>query len=58
MDKPTKEEVEKARLRNKHSVPQAAKLINSSVSAWYRWESGDRTMPAAKWQLYLLLAKK
>jgi len=41
-------------LREKHelSVAAAARMVYVSERNWRRWESGDRAMPEAAWELF------
>jgi DNA-binding transcriptional regulator YiaG len=34
------------------STTDAARLVHVSERNWRRWESGDRQMPAAAWELF------
>ena len=40
----------------KLSQTEAARMIHSSLSAWQKWEQGDRRMHPAFWELFLLKA--
>lgn len=33
---------------------EAAALVDSTASAWQKWELGKRNMPTAKWELFNL----
>ena len=55
MKKPTPKQVTKARLDAELSTGEAAKLISVSQRAWQYYESGDREMPVAAWELFKLL---
>jgi putative transcriptional regulator len=33
---------------------EAAQLVHSSGRAWQYWETGDRKMPPAIWELFLI----
>jgi DNA-binding transcriptional regulator YiaG len=52
---PTAAEVRAARERAGFSLKQAGETIFKSFQAWQKWESGDRTMSAADFCLFLIL---
>lgn len=33
---------------------EAAALVGATLRTWQYWEAGGRTMPGAKWELFLL----
>ena len=51
---PTLESIATARQRAGHTQAQAAAAVGVSARAWQQYESGDRSMPAPAWWLYLL----
>ena len=51
---PTPEAIATARQRASHTQAQAAASVGVSARAWQQYESGDRSMPASAWWLYLL----
>ncbi|WP_341928773.1 helix-turn-helix transcriptional regulator [Methyloversatilis discipulorum] len=51
---PTPEAVATARQRAGHTQAQAAAAVGMTARAWQQYESGDRSMPASAWWLYLL----
>ena len=38
------------------SASKAARLVHVDPRTWRRWEAGDREMPEAAWELFLLKA--
>ena len=40
------------------STTEAARIVYVSERNWRRWESGDRQMPAAAWELFQIKAKE
>ncbi|WP_081616895.1 MULTISPECIES: helix-turn-helix domain-containing protein [unclassified Thioalkalivibrio] len=48
------ESIRAAREAVGHSQAQAAALVHTDGRTWRRWEAGDRSMPLAAWELYLL----
>jgi DNA-binding transcriptional regulator YiaG len=38
------------------SVAGAARLVHVSERNWRRWESGDKPMPEAAWELFCIKA--
>jgi len=40
------------------STTKAALLVHVSERNWRRWESGDKQMPAAAWELFQIKAKE
>lgn len=51
---PKPELIAQTRKRHGLGVDQAAPLVHASVQRWTRWESGERRMDAAVWELFLL----
>ena len=49
---PTPEQIKQARSAAGQTQQQAAALVYVDGRAWRRWESGDRQMDAAHWELY------
>ncbi|WP_408611822.1 helix-turn-helix domain-containing protein [Chitiniphilus purpureus] len=33
---------------------QAAELVHARMRAWQEWEAGNRAMPGAAWELFLI----
>lgn len=53
---PTKEEVCAARAATGLSQTAAGALVHSSLRAWQDWESGERRMHPATWELFRIKA--
>lgn len=51
---PTTNEIKAARLDAGLLQTEAAKLLDASISTWQKWEGGQRNMPGAKWELFLI----
>ena len=49
---PTPQQIKQARSAAGQTQQQAAALVYVDGRAWRRWESGDRQMDAAHWELY------
>lgn len=54
MNNPTPEQVKQARATVGLTQKQAAEVIYKKVLAWQRYESGDREMDAALYELFLI----
>ena len=54
MKQPTPADVKSARISAGLTQKQAAGLIHKKLLAWQRYESGDRAMDAAYWELFLI----
>ena len=54
MNNPTIQEIATARATAGQSTTEAAAEVYAAVRTWQQWEAGDRTMPRAVWELYLL----
>lgn len=54
MIEPTPEAIAAERRRAGHTQAQAAAAVGVTARAWQHYESGDRSMPASAWWLYLL----
>ena len=54
MKQPTPADVKSARIEAGLTQKQAAELIHKKLLAWQRYESGDRAMDAAYWELFLI----
>ena len=54
MKQPTPADVRSARAAVGLTQTQAAALIYKKLLAWQRYESGDRAMDAAYWELFLI----
>ena len=52
MKSPSKEEVREARTSLSLTQEAAGKLINVSRKTWVKYESGERNMHAAFWELF------
>lgn len=51
---PTPEAIKAMREEKKLTQSAATKLVHSSLRAWQQWESGDRKMHPAFWELFNL----
>ena len=54
MKQPAPADVKSARISAGLTQKQAAELIHKKLLAWQRYESGDRAMDAAYWELFLI----
>lgn len=54
---PPPEEIKAARAAAKLTQAEAATLVYSTLSAWQRWEQGERRMHPGLWRLFNLLVK-
>jgi len=54
----TPEKIRKTRESHRLSTTEAARMVYVSERNWRRWESGDRQMPAAAWELFQIKAKE
>lgn len=54
--KPTPDQIRAARTLGRHSQDEAAQLVHVTGRAWRRWESGEREISGAAWELYLIKA--
>ena len=54
MKQPTPADVKSARVAAGLTQKQAAAVIHKTLLAWQRYESGDRAMDAAYWELFLI----
>ena len=54
MSNPTPAQVKQARANAGLTQKQAAEVIYKKILAWQRYESGDREMDAAYWELFLI----
>lgn len=52
MKQPTPDQIRSKREAHKLSATNAASLVHVAVRTWYQWESGDRHMPLAAWELF------
>jgi len=53
---PKPHEIIEARKQSGLSVAKAARLVHVDPRTWRRWESGDRDMPEAAWELFKIKA--
>lgn len=51
---PTPEQIKEARKRSGFTQTQAAAVIYKKLLAWQRYESGERSMDPALYELFLL----
>jgi DNA (cytosine-5)-methyltransferase 1 len=54
MNPPTAAEIRAERDRVGLTQSEAAALVHVTLRAWQGWESGQREMPVASWELFLL----
>ena len=54
LNNPTPEQIKKSRLNAGLTQAQAAAVIHKKLLAWQRYESGDRSMDCALYELFLL----
>ena len=54
--KPTPDQIRAARTLASQSQDEAAQLVHVTGRAWRRWESGEREISGAAWELYLIKA--
>lgn len=58
MNNPTPEQIKKSRLNAGLTQDQAAAVIYKKLLAWQRYESGDRAMDAAYYELFLIKTRQ
>lgn len=51
---PNPENIKAAREKLGLTQVRAAEIIGASPVAWQKWEYGERNMPPAKWELWLI----
>lgn len=49
-----KDDIKAARAKANITQKQAAETVYATSRAWQRWESGEREMSPADWELFLL----
>ena len=54
LNNPTPEQIKKSRLNAGLTQAQAAAVIHKKLLAWQRYESGDRSMDCALYELFML----
>ena len=54
LNNPTPEQIKKSRLNAGLTQAQAAAVIHKKLLAWQRYESGDRAMDYALYELFLI----
>lgn len=54
MNSPTPDQIAAARTGAGLGKTAAAALVHSTYRVWLQWESGDRKMHSAFWELFLL----
>jgi len=52
---PTSADVKSVRALTGLSQTAAGERIGAALRTWQAWEGGERTMPTAKWKLFLML---
>ena len=58
VNNPTPTEIRQARESAGLTQTQAAEKVHATLRAWQWWESGDRAMHAAFWELFKLKTRK
>lgn len=58
MKQPTPADVKSARVAAGLTQKQAAAVIHKTLLAWQRYESGDRAMDAAYYELFLIKTRQ
>lgn len=58
MENPNTEQVKAARTAAGHTQDQAADVIYKGLRTWQQWESGDRKMDPALYELYMIKTKQ
>ena len=58
MKQPTPADVKSARVAAGLTQKQAAAVIHKKLLAWQRYESGDRAMDAAYYELFLIKTRQ
>lgn len=53
---PSPAQIRAARMLAEQTQDQAALLVHVTGRAWRRWESGERQISGAAWELYLIKA--
>ena len=53
---PSPAQIKAARTLARQSQDEAAQLVHVTGRAWRRWESGEREISGAAWELYLIKA--
>lgn len=56
-ERPSPDQIARARERSKMTQTQAAELIYKKWRAWDRWEKGLRKMDPALWELWQIKSK-
>ena len=41
-------------MRGERTQAQCAELVHVGARTWRKWEGGERKMPAATWELFLI----
>lgn len=52
--RPTPCQISATRRASGLTQSSSAELVHVTLRAWQMWESGDRAMPGAAWELYLI----
>lgn len=58
MNKPTPQQIKEARLDAGLTQQQCADLVHVNIRSWQKWESGERPMNLAAWELFNLKVRK
>lgn len=54
---PSKVEIREIRTASGMTQTEAAKLVHTGYRVWRQWETGERKMHAAFWELFLIKAR-
>jgi len=52
--KPSPNQIKAARERAELSQQEAGYMVHVGIRTWQRWEYGERGMPLATWELFLI----
>jgi len=54
MNPPSRFDIQEARAMALMTQAQCASLVHVDTRTWRKWELGERTMPAAIWELFCI----
>ena len=58
MNSPAPDELRHARESAGLTQSEAARMVHTTYRAWHQWETGDRQMHPAMWELFRIKARK
>ena len=58
MNKPNPIKIRQARIQSGLTQKAAADLVHVTLNAWQKWESGERPINMAAWELFLIKVDK